>query len=268
MIALSDFLQPILASLRDKAHTALAETLPGSPPIDQTRVKNEVTELSTLGGMTRLVSKRPSQSPSFGSRSSQSASPPMIPSESISPLQAYRPVGDVQSWVGYGNINQGYGAMEAQEYAMYPFVHGAVQPNNQHMSPPSQTHQSSISPQQPIAFQQQQANIPSRLSPVSEQQHSSVMTHHHHPLLHSQHSHIHHSNSMALQQHQQQAHEPSQIMYTENSIPQLSGRILPEFLGYAGGNDHNLQMMSASPEIPSPPQDLNASWYNFMAQFR
>jgi len=176
-------------------------------------------------------------------------------------------VEDVQSWVGYGNINQGYGAMEAREYAMYPSVHGAVQPINQHMSPPSQTHQSSLSPQQSIAFQQQQANIPSRLSPVSaEQQHQSVMTHH--PPLQSQHSHIHHSNSMTFQQQQQQAYVPSQIMYTEDSIQQLSGRVLPEFFGYAGGNNHNLQMMSASPEIPSPPQDLNASWYNFMAQFR
>jgi len=119
-----------------------------------------------------------------------------------------------------------------------------------------------------MAFQRQQANIPSKLSAISAEQHQSVMTHPPPPPLHSQHSHTHHSNSMTFQQQQQQAHVPSQIMYTENSIPQLSGGVLPEFFGYAGGNDHNLQMMSASPEIPSPPQDLNASWYNFMAQYR
>jgi hypothetical protein len=59
-------------------------------------------------------------------------------------------------------------------------------------------------------------------------------------------------------------------MYSGNHIQPLAGGVMPEFFGYGGGNDYNTQMhmMPQSPDTTSPPQDLNASWYNFMAQFR
>jgi len=102
------------------------------------------------------------------------------------------------------------------------------------------------------------------MSPVSvQQQHQSI-----HPQ--SQQNHNHHLHSVSFQQ-QQQVHAPSQAMYTGNGISQLAGRVVPEFFGYTGGNEYaaqQMQTMSASSEAPSPPQDLNASWYNFMAQFR
>jgi hypothetical protein len=88
-------------------------------------------------------------------------------------------------------------------------------------------------------------------------------------------AHHHHSHSMSMQQQQgppvspQASHAPPQPMYTGNNIQQLAGTVMPEFFGYGGGNGYNPQMqMLPSSEPTSPPQDLNASWYNFMAQYR
>ncbi|KXN89389.1 hypothetical protein AN958_05762 [Leucoagaricus sp. SymC.cos] len=204
---------PILAKLKERALSALSneksqtssQNDPSRLTTGGTRVKSEVNELSTLGGMTRLVSRRSSQSPSYASSpSSQPASPPVTHTEAVSPMTTYQtsPVEDISTWGGYG-MNQGYG-MEVQDYPPYQSVHGVVQ---QIIAQPP------ISPQTP--------------------------------------------------------HTPSQPMYSGNHIQQLAGGVMPEFFGYGGGNDYNPQMqMMPSPEAASPPQDLNTSWYNFMAQFR
>ncbi len=258
------------------------EKSPGSPPADLSRlsgihpkIKSEVTELSALGGMTRLVSKRSSQSPSYASSpSSQPASPPVTHAEAMSPVTAYQtsPVEEVQPWGNYG-LNQGYG-MDVSEYPSYQSVHGVVQQMNAG-NQPQQPHQPSLSPHQHISLQQQIPHSPQQLlrqqmptqSPVSPR-----MTQHHHSVVQQQHPMGHHSHSVNLQQgpplSPHSPHSPPQ-MYTGNHIQQLAGGVMPEFFGYSAGNDYNshMQMMS-SPDVQAPPQDPNASWYNFMAQFQ
>ncbi|KAF9443665.1 hypothetical protein P691DRAFT_737567 [Macrolepiota fuliginosa MF-IS2] len=288
---------PILAKLRDRALDALSiQKSPGSPPSDPSRhsganprIKSEANELSALGGMTRLVSKRSSGSPSYASSpSSQPASPPITHTEPLSPVATYQtsPVEDVQPWGSY-SMSQGYG-MEVPEYPTYQSVHGVVQQINAtpqpHQSPQPQPHQPSLSPQQQISFQQQiphthspqqmirqQISTPSPISSRMPQHHH----HHHHSVVQQQHQMAHHhTHSVSLQQQvppmspQTPSQAPVQTMYTGNHIQQLAGGIMPEFFGYGGGNDYNSQMqVMPSPEVTSPP-DLNASWYNFMAQFR
>lgn len=247
------------------------------------RIKSEVNELSTLGGMTRLVSRRSSQSPSYASSpSSQPASPPIVHTEPISPVVAYQtsPVEEVQAWGAYG-MNQGYG-MEVQEYPSYQSVHGVVQQMNSGPPPPQspqQHHQSPLSPHQQISLQQQIPHTPHQQQILRQQvpnqsSVSSRITQHHHTTVPQPHQMgHHHSHSMNLQQgppmSPQTPQAPqAQTVYTGNHIQQLAGGVMPEFFGYAGGNDYNTQMqMMSSPEATTPP-DLNASWYNFMAQFR
>ncbi|KAG6916556.1 hypothetical protein DXG01_006382 [Tephrocybe rancida] len=78
---------PILQKLKERAHSALSNT--HSQGETATRlsyfgpsIKSEVEELSTLGGMTRLVSRKSPSSPTFSGSSpaSQPASPPPLSS--------------------------------------------------------------------------------------------------------------------------------------------------------------------------------------------
>lgn len=165
--------------------------------------------------------------------------------------------------------------MEVSEYPPYQSVHGVVQQMNAGSN--QQPHQPSLSPQQQISLQQQIPHGPQQQllrqqmpnqSPVSPR-----MTQHH-SMVQQQHQMGHHSHSVNLQQQgpplsPHTPHTPAQNMYPGNHIQQLAGGVMPEFFGYAGGNDYNSQMQMISPsDVQSPPQDLNASWYNFMAQFR
>ena len=78
-------IKPILAKLRDKAHMANTSlTLQPENRYGSTKIKSEVDELSALGGMTRLVSRRSSSSPSVAASSpaSQHSSPPSTVAES------------------------------------------------------------------------------------------------------------------------------------------------------------------------------------------
>ncbi|EKM81972.1 hypothetical protein AGABI1DRAFT_70548 [Agaricus bisporus var. burnettii JB137-S8] len=287
---------PILGNLRERARAALSEKSSVSLQAEAARItganpkiKSEVNELSALGGMTRLVARRSSQSPSYTSSPvSQPASPPVMPTEPVSPALTYQssPMQEYQSWAPY-TMNQGYG-MEAQEYPSYQSVHGVVQQMNagppqspqqhhqqhqQHQPHSHHRHQSSLSPHQQMSLQQQtthsqqqmlrQTSLPSRMP--QQHQHNPVLGHHH-------------SQSMSMQQQsspvspqipQQQQQQQQAAMYNGNQIQQLAGGVLPEFFGYAGANDYSaqVQMISSSPESTTPP-DLNVTWYNFMSQFR
>ncbi|KAF8159767.1 fungal-specific transcription factor domain-containing protein [Crassisporium funariophilum] len=102
---------PILHKLRERAHQALANT---SLPLQTEtatrlsyygpRIKSEVNELSTLGGLTRLVSRRSSSSPSLSAPSppSQNSSP-----RAVAESQQYLSPSDAVSgnnWQNYTHI--------------------------------------------------------------------------------------------------------------------------------------------------------------------
>lgn len=94
--------QPRLARLRDRAHAALNAGSITSPQLDYTNVciKSENDELSVLGGMTRLHSRRGNPS-SPSSYSTLSPSPqPLSPSPAVA-LPNYASM-QTQPWPNYG----------------------------------------------------------------------------------------------------------------------------------------------------------------------
>lgn len=106
---------PILRKLRDRAHATLA--ISQSQHIDATtrlsmssgpQVKTETDELSALGGMTRLVERRASASPSYAGSSpaSQSESPQIPPPQAHHSQHSFTEAG--HTWQNYGTVQQSY----------------------------------------------------------------------------------------------------------------------------------------------------------------
>ncbi|KAF8899631.1 fungal-specific transcription factor domain-containing protein [Gymnopilus junonius] len=104
---------PILAKLREKAHMANTNlTLhpeSRSSLYGGSKIKSEVDELSALGGMTRLVSRRSSSSPSVAasSPSSQHSSPPSTVADSQSQILLSHPESSSpapNAWQNYTHI--------------------------------------------------------------------------------------------------------------------------------------------------------------------
>ena len=67
------------------------------------KIKSEVDELSALGGMTRLVSRRSPSSPSLSSPTSQHSSPPNVPESQVYPTPPQEPSNST-SWQSYTHI--------------------------------------------------------------------------------------------------------------------------------------------------------------------
>ncbi|KAJ3515761.1 hypothetical protein NLJ89_g1555 [Agrocybe chaxingu] len=135
---------PILHKLKDRAHMAQSNVT--LPTLSETatrlafygpKIKSEVDELSALGGMTRLVSRRSSSSPSVSAPSptSQHSSPPII-SES----QVYLPQQEASSssgWQNYTHI-QNFNVNINMPGEYYP-TSMPVTPNSQQNTPPDIT---------------------------------------------------------------------------------------------------------------------------------
>jgi hypothetical protein len=94
---------PILAKLQDRAYSTMAP----QPPTDLgprqpylTSVKNEDTELSTLGGATRLVARKTSSSPSSPKSIASPASscPPSSPNRQSSYPAVTPPISDLRTF--------------------------------------------------------------------------------------------------------------------------------------------------------------------------
>ncbi|KAF8885016.1 hypothetical protein BD779DRAFT_1612027 [Infundibulicybe gibba] len=109
------FGQPILQKMKERAHAALSNVHQQSSAETATRlsyfgprVKSEVDELSALGGgMTRLVSRRTSSTPSTPTYTGSSPSPQ--PASPRAPEASFQAIAEASSnWNGYtnGNVTQ------------------------------------------------------------------------------------------------------------------------------------------------------------------
>ncbi|KAF5355307.1 hypothetical protein D9758_005988 [Tetrapyrgos nigripes] len=125
---------PVLEKLRERARIALStprspqtmEPGPRSPPI-----KKEEEGLAALGGMTRLVPRKSSSTPSTPSYSSsspisQSASPP--PLRTTSNGSSYQPMtGNGTNWSTYPSQTADY---NVEQYSGQHYSQGSVQPES------------------------------------------------------------------------------------------------------------------------------------------
>lgn len=104
-----------MRKLRDRAHATLA--ISQSQHTDAAtrlsmssgpQVKTETDELSALGGMTRLVERRASASPSYAGSSpaSQSESPQIPPPQAHHSQHSFTEAG--HTWQNYGTVQQSY----------------------------------------------------------------------------------------------------------------------------------------------------------------
>ncbi|RDB15770.1 putative transcriptional regulatory protein C1F7.11c [Hypsizygus marmoreus] len=105
---------PILQKLRERAHAALNNTHQQDETATRLSffgpsIKSENEELTTLGGMTRLVSRRSPSSPSYSGSSpaSQPASPPP-PLSSQESAHNFVDAANVAHWQHYSHIPQDY----------------------------------------------------------------------------------------------------------------------------------------------------------------
>ncbi|KAF9460500.1 fungal-specific transcription factor domain-containing protein [Collybia nuda] len=114
---------PILQKLRERAHAALSNTGHQGQVETATRlsffgprIKSENDELTTLGGMTRLVPRKSSSSPSYtgSSPASQPSSPPPPPSASA---ETHSFGEAANAWQNYNPMQHGY-SDTAQPYPM------------------------------------------------------------------------------------------------------------------------------------------------------
>ncbi|KAG6888567.1 hypothetical protein C0995_007356 [Termitomyces sp. Mi166 len=140
---------PILQKLRERAHAALSN----SPQQGEngTRlsffsptIKSETEELTTLGGMTRLVSRKSPSSPSYSGSSpaSQPASPPpqTSPQDTLrfpetvnsTPWQHYTPI--PQS--GYTEASSSYAMQQDMPYNMYSSPQTPMEPMHDYYAYP------------------------------------------------------------------------------------------------------------------------------------
>ncbi|KAF5383588.1 hypothetical protein D9615_003709 [Tricholomella constricta] len=108
---------PILQKLRDRALAVLTNTHPQGETVAKlsffgSSIKSEADELSTLGGMTRLVARRSSSSPSYSGSSpaSQPASPPPPPSAQDG--SRFADAANTASWQNYNSMQQQQAYME------------------------------------------------------------------------------------------------------------------------------------------------------------
>jgi len=119
-------MQRILQKLRARAHAALATSHPQqSGATAGPQIKTEADELSALGGMTRLVERRSSGSPSYSGSSpaSQSASPqPLPPSQAQDAHHSFSEAAN--TWQNYGPVHQSY----SDQYSMQQ-THTQVDPS-------------------------------------------------------------------------------------------------------------------------------------------
>lgn len=104
--------QPILQKLRERAHAALSNSHHQGETATRLSffgpsIKSEADELSTLGGMTRLVSRRSPSSPSYSgsSPSSQPASPPP-PHSAAHDGPRFADAANAAPWQHYSHIQQ------------------------------------------------------------------------------------------------------------------------------------------------------------------
>jgi len=102
---------PILQKLRERAHAALTNSHEQGETATRLSffgpsIKSEADELSTLGGMTRLVARRSSSSPSYSGSSpaSQPASPP--PPHSAHDGPRFADTANTASWQHYNPMQQ------------------------------------------------------------------------------------------------------------------------------------------------------------------
>lgn len=112
--------QPILQKLRERAHMANGNILARSETATRIssfgpKIKSEIDELSTLGGMTRLVSRRSSSSsssvPSEASPITKHSSPSTNPQVYLTPPEssaAWQNYTHIQNFNVNINMNDGY----------------------------------------------------------------------------------------------------------------------------------------------------------------
>ncbi|KJA18056.1 hypothetical protein HYPSUDRAFT_45638 [Hypholoma sublateritium FD-334 SS-4] len=228
---------PILSKLRDRAHMAQASSsLPLQPSESATRlsfygpkIKSEVDELSALGGVTRLVSRRSSSSPSMSASSPQLqklVSPTLAESATFLVSQANE---GPSTWHNYTHvenfnvsINMGVGVSDYYQNggpAVAQEPHGDV--GMLYQIPPHE--------QQP-------------------------QTHHHH--------HPHHHQQQQQQQHVYHSGAPMEMSnsmyYSMNGYPPVYGTV----------NGYPMVQGAPSPEMLTPPHDLQDSWQNLLAQYK
>ncbi|KAF8074745.1 hypothetical protein FPV67DRAFT_1408589 [Lyophyllum atratum] len=133
---------PILQKLRERAHAALTNSHHQEETATRLSffgpsVKSEVDELSTLRGMTRLVARRSSSSPSYNGSSpaSQPASPPLPPSAqdgprfadavNAAPWQHYSPLQQQQQ--AYPEHAHSYPMQQDPQQVDVPLMYGGPQ---------------------------------------------------------------------------------------------------------------------------------------------
>ena len=116
--------------MKERARAALSNAHPHAHAETATRlsffgpsVRNEVDELSALGGMTRLVSRRTSSAPSTPSYAGSSPSPPLVSPPQISAHPTiFHPVAETSmSWQDYNHV-QHFG-----DFSSYSVVPGPPQ---------------------------------------------------------------------------------------------------------------------------------------------
>lgn len=253
--------QPILAKLKERAQMAQQAPLAIPPPVESaTRlsffsptIKSENVELSALGGMTRLVSRRPSSSPSVSSASppsltsnpsssptiSESRHPFVVPSPSDVPHPSWPTYAHIQNLNVSINMSDAFYAngLPVPAAAMADMVHQADASLMYQMAPP------------PHGVHQQQQQHSHQQHQQHQHQHQQFPQHLHHP------SHSPgpgHSMALEMQQHGQQHQTP--------------------FFGHSfGGGGYNggpYMMSTPSPEMMPPSHDPQDSWHNFMSQYK
>ncbi|TFK74898.1 hypothetical protein BDN72DRAFT_758817 [Pluteus cervinus] len=124
---------PILRRLKDRARSALSHQ--GVIPGDKTSfsdAKNEKDELSVLGGMTRLVSRRSPSSPSSPYTASSPGSQPASPTPTTMSVMPFGTIPTTQTWPVYSqppqfNTLPTYGYVEQ---AQGPFAYSSNLPPN------------------------------------------------------------------------------------------------------------------------------------------
>ncbi|KAG5715994.1 hypothetical protein E4T56_gene2317 [Termitomyces sp. T112] len=125
---------PILQKLRERAHATSTNSPQQSQSVTRLSflsptIKSETEELTTLGGMTRLVPRKSPSSPSYSGSSpaSQPASPPPLPSPQDS--LRFEPVNSAP-WQPYSPIHQSGYADMSPSYTMQqdmPYMYGSQQ---------------------------------------------------------------------------------------------------------------------------------------------
>lgn len=185
------------------------------------KIKSEVDELSALGGVTRLVSRRSSSSPSMSASSPQLqklASPTLA--ESATFLAAQTNEGP-SSWHNYTHVEN-----------FNVSINMGVGDYYQNGGPA-----------------------------VTQEPHGDVGMLYQLPPHHPQ------------QQHQQQQHhQPQQHAYHPGAPMEMSNSMYYNMNGYPPGygnvGGYPMVQGAPSPEILTPPHDLQDSWQNFVAQYK